>query len=180
MGKMFKIFYLFRYVSWIAIISSLLGSILMFITGAVKTYYAFHYAFVIKIFGQIPPGKLANLKTPADVATIYLVKSIDAFLIALVLFIFAYGVYWIFIAEGMESKRKDPLKSIRISSIGHLKNILAEVIIIILFVLFLEVELINAFSPRWEILILPISILLLSVSVKFLDLRHEKGKEDNE
>ena len=174
---MYKLFHLFRYISFIAIGSSLLGSILMFIIGAVKTYYAFYYVFVIQFFGDIPPGELKNLKTPADVATVYLVKSIDAFLIALVLFIFAYGVYWIFIAQGTEASKTDPLKSIRIVSIGHLKNILAEVIIIILFVLFLEVELIYAFDPRWEILIIPISILLLSISVKFLDLRHEKSKE---
>lgn len=180
MEKMYKLFYLFRYVSWVAIVSSLLGSILMFISGAMKTYHAFHYAFVIRFFGDMPPGRLENLSTPADVATVYIVKSIDAFLIALVLFIFAYGVYWIFIAEGTESNKNDPLKSIRISTIGDLKNILAEVIIVILFVLFLEVELINAFNPRWEILILPISILLLSVSVKFLDLRHKNSKKDSE
>ena len=175
-----KIFYLFRYVSWIAIVSSLCGSILMFIVGASKTYYAFHYAFARKFFRSIPEDKFASLETPAEVATVYLVKSIDSFLIALVLFIFAYGVYWIFIAEGDQSGREDPLKSIRVSSIGHLKNILAEVIVIILFVLFLEVELIHAFSPRWEILILPISILLLSLSLKFLDLRHDNNKEDKE
>ena len=180
MEKMYKLFYLFRYISWVAIVSSLLGSILMFITGAAKTYRAFHYAYAIQFFGDMPSGKLANLSTPAEVATVYLVKSIDAFLIALVLFIFAYGVYWIFIAEGIESNKKDPLKSIRISSIGDLKNILAEVIIVILFVLFLEVELTNAFNPRWERLILPISILLLSVSVKFLDLRQKNSKKDSE
>lgn len=175
-----KIFYQFRYVSWVAVVSSLCGSILMFIVGAAKTYYAFHYAFAGKFFRTVPDNKLAYLETPAEVATVYLVKSIDSFLIALVLFIFAYGVYWIFIAEGKESDRKDPLQAIRITSIGHLKNILAEVIVIILFVLFLEVELIHAFTPRWEILVLPISILLLSASLKFLDLRHDNGKEDKE
>ncbi len=176
---MFKLFYYFRYVSWVAIFSSLLGSILMFITGATKTYYALYYAFNIKILGYNPPEKFLALKSPSDIATVYLVKSIDSFLIALVLFIFAYGVYWIFIAAASGEDEKDPLKSIRIESIGHLKNILAEVIIVILFVLFLEVELIHAFTPRWEILIIPISIVLLSASVKFLDLRHDDKKDKN-
>ncbi len=36
----------FRYLSWIAIIGSLLGSFLMFIIGFVKTYNAFSSFFV--------------------------------------------------------------------------------------------------------------------------------------
>ena len=168
-----KLFHLFRYASLVAIVSSLLGSILMLIIGATKTYYAYATYFL----GYLPPGDLKNLKGP-DIATVYLIKSIDAFLIALVLFIFAYGVYWIFIAHDTEISRTDPLKSIRIPSIGHLKNILAEVIIIILFVLFLEIEFTNASNPTWELLILPGSILLLALGLKFLDLRHDKGETD--
>jgi len=36
----FKNFFLFRYMSWIAVISSLIGSSLMFIIGGYKTYLA--------------------------------------------------------------------------------------------------------------------------------------------
>ena len=171
-----KLFYFFRYVSLVAIVSSLLGSALMFIIGAKTTYYAYATYF----FGYSPTGDLENLKS-SHVATVFLVKSIDAFLIGLVLFIFAYGVYWVFIAQDTKTGGTDPLKSIRITNIGHLKNILAEVIIIILFVLFLETELKNINNPTWEMLVIPISILLLSLGLKFLDLRHDtKEKEQVE
>ncbi len=104
-----------------------------------------------------------------DNATIYIMKSLDTFLIALALFIFAYGIFTLFI-----SKRNDndngTLKWINIPNIGHLKNILSEVIIIILFVLFLEVIIENIHNLKWEFLIIPVSILLLALALKFLKL----------
>jgi uncharacterized membrane protein YqhA len=90
-----------------------------------------------------------------------------------VLFIFAYGVYWIFVFQKTEETESDPLKAIRITNISQLKKILAEVIIIILFVKFLEIALINLNSLKWELLIMPGSILLLSVSLKFLELKEK-------
>ena len=123
----------FRFLSWVAIICSLLGSLLMFIIGAIKTYSAFIAVF----FGMIPKESLSHLKS-ADIATTYLIKSLDSFLIAFVLFIFAYVVYSLFISCKKEPSENDVLKWIKTPSISHLKNVLAEVIIIILFVKFLE------------------------------------------
>ncbi|NMS24028.1 YqhA family protein, partial [Vibrio parahaemolyticus] len=62
---------------------------------------------------------------------------------------------------------------------GHLKNILAEVIIVILFVKFLELVLINFDSLDWTILTLPISILVLSLGLKFLGLGATKHSEEH-
>ena len=158
-----KPFYIFRYISLIAIICSLIGSLLLFIIGAWKTYNAIQIIF----FDYIPKGSEHLHST--DNATIYLMKSLDTFLIALALFIFAYGVFTLFI-----SKRNDnddgTLKLISIPNIGHLKNILSEVIIIILFVIFLEVIIENIHNLKWEFLIIPVSVLLLALALKFLKL----------
>jgi uncharacterized membrane protein YqhA len=59
-----------------------------------------------------------------------------------------------------------------------LKNTLAEVIIIILFVNFLEIALLNLKSLTWELFILPGSILLLALSLKFLDLRDKHSSKE--
>jgi uncharacterized membrane protein YqhA len=163
-----RFFFSFRFVSLVTVFGSLLGSILMFIIGTVKVYTAYTAYFL----NYAPMTDLGELKG-SDLATAYLIKSFDAFLIALVLFIFAYGVYWIFVFQKTEERESDPLKSIRITTISQLKKILAEVIIIILFVKFLEIALINLNNLRWELLIMPGSIMLLSISLKFLDL---KGK----
>jgi uncharacterized membrane protein YqhA len=163
-----KTFYLFRYISWIAIICSLLGSLLLFIVGALKTLNAFR----VVIFDYIPEDK-AHLHK-ADIATTYLIKSLDTFLIALVLFIFAHGVYTLFISNKKYDDEKNVLKWIKTPNIGHLKNVLAEVIVIILFVKFLEVVFVNIDNLKWEIVILPISILLLALGLKFLSLNKEE------
>ncbi|MDT0295908.1 YqhA family protein [Mesonia ostreae] len=162
-----KTFYLFRYISWTAIIGSLLGSLLLFIVGALKTINAFR----VVIFNYIPENK-AHLH-PADIATTYLIKSLDTFLIALVLFIFAHGVYTLFISNKIYDDGNGVLKWIRTPNIGHLKNVLAEVIVIILFVKFLEVVFVNIDNLKWEILILPASIVLLALGLKFLSLNKE-------
>jgi uncharacterized membrane protein YqhA len=163
-----KFFFSFRFMSVVAVVGSLLGSVLMFIIGSTKVYYAYAAYFL----GYQPSTGLGELQG-SDIATAYLIKSLDAFLIALVLFIFAYGVYWIFVFQKTEEAGSDPLKSVRINTISQLKKILAEVIIIILFVKFLEIALINLDSLRWELLIMPCSILLLSLSLKFLELKEK-------
>jgi len=122
-----KPFYAFRYISWIAIIFSLLGSILLFIVGALKTLNAFRVFFL----GFIPEDK-AHLH-PADIGITYLIKSLDTFLIALVLFIFAHGVYTLFISNTSSTKHNGVLNWIQTPNIGHLKLVLAEIILIILY-----------------------------------------------
>lgn len=168
-----KIFFLFRFLGWIAIICSLLGSLLMFIVGAIKTYYA----FTAVMLGSVPKESFAHLKT-ADIATAYLIKSLDAFLIAFVLFIFAYGIYTLFISNQPDPNEPEVLKWIKMPSIGHLKNVLAELIVIILFVKFLEVALLNLDKFEWELLVLPVSILFLALGLKFLGLIHDSSNHN--
>lgn len=157
---------LFRFLSWIAIVCSLLGSLLMFIIGAIKTYHAFYSVFIEKSWNS-----LLHLHE-TDVASTYLIKALDTFLIALVLFIFAFGVFRLFISDRLSKSEHTILSWINIPSISYLKNILAEVIIIILFVKFLEVAIVSLDKLSWEILTLPFSILMLAISLKFLGLRH--------
>jgi len=151
----------FRYISWIAIISSLVGSGLMFVIGALKTLLAVKSFFVSNLDGAL---------STADMATAYVIKSLDAFLIAFVLFIFSYGVHKLFIDTDITEKSKS-LSWINISSISQLKKILAEVIIVIIFVKFLEIVLLNLNSLSWEMMILPISIVLLALGLKLLELK---------
>ena len=165
-----KPFYALRYISWIAIVFSLFGSLLLFIVGALKTLNAFRVFFL----GYIPKGK--DHLHAADIGITYLIKSLDTFLIALVLFIFAHGIYTLFISNTSSTKNSGVLNWIQTPNIGHLKNVLAEVIVIILFVKFLEVVFVNIDHLKWELLILPISIVLMAVGLKILKLDKEESK----
>jgi uncharacterized membrane protein YqhA len=152
----------FRYVSWIAIISSLIGSLLMFIIGAQKSYRSVETF----LYGNTAEG-------PLDTATLYVIKSLDAFLIAFVLYIFAIGIYKLFI-DSAGHDNTNAFDWIKIDNINHLKKILAEVIIVILFVKFLEVVIVNMDSLKWELMIFPASIVLLAFALKLLDLADKK------
>ncbi|MBK6731409.1 MAG: YqhA family protein [Bacteroidetes bacterium] len=162
-----KPIYIFRYFSLIAITCSLIGSLLLFFIGTWKTYNAIRIVF----FDYIPSGN-EHLHS-IDNATIYLMKSLDTFLIAMALFIFAYGIFTLFISNKKDIKDNGVLQWIAISNIGHLKNILAELIIIILFVIFLEVIIENINNLKWEFLIIPISVLLLALGLKYLKLENK-------
>ncbi|PSU06039.1 hypothetical protein C9J03_16250 [Photobacterium gaetbulicola] len=167
------IFNNFRYIGWIVIFCSMLGSMLLIMIGASKAYSAFD----VFIFNATPQAELMHLDK-ADIAISYLIKSLDTFLVALVLFIFSHGVFTLFISDKTadEQQSTQVLKWIKTPNIGHLKNILAEVIIVILFVKFLELVLVNFNDLSWSILVLPASILLLSLGLKFLELgQHEQA-----
>ncbi|MDD2475968.1 MAG: YqhA family protein [Dysgonamonadaceae bacterium] len=163
-----KPFNIFRYFSLTAIICSLIGSLLLFYIGAWKTYNAIKIMF----FDYIPEGDVGLHFT--NNATIYIMKALDSFLIALALFIFAYGVYTLFISNKNNNKNNGVLKWIHIQNLGHLKKILAEVIIIILFVIFLELVIENIHNLEWSFLIIPISVLLLGFGLKILKLDEEE------
>jgi uncharacterized membrane protein YqhA len=127
------------------------------------------------VYCYLPTTKGKEDRLPIDNATIYLMKSLDIFLIALALFIFAYGIFTLFISNKNDIEDNSVLKWICIPNIGHLKNYLAEVIIIILFVIFLETIIENIDNLKWEFLIIPISVLLLALGLKFLKLEKKDG-----
>ena len=119
----------FRYISIIAVVSAGLSSALMFVIGAVKTYSAY------AVF--MGHSSSDGVSVASKQAIAFLVQGIDAFLIALVFLIFSGGVYNLFIRRDgdgvqIESHRQG------VASIGQLKSISAELIIIILFVNFME------------------------------------------
>ena len=155
-----------RYISIIAVFCSLFGSVLMFLIGIYRTYRAFAYFFNVEpVSSGLGRERLGSLATGA------IIKSVDAFLIGLVLLILAYGVYTLFIRK-IELEEKVAFRWLEIKSITNLKTLLAEVIIIILFVKFLNVVIMNIEELTWEILILPASILLPALGLKFLEQRH--------
>jgi uncharacterized membrane protein YqhA len=155
---------LLRYMSLISVVASFFGAALMFVIGAIKTYNA--YAIFLADDGY------AHGVSETNVAMAYVIQSIDAFLIALALLIFAYGVYNLF-ASRAEPGTDGSEPWLRVSSFAQLKKLLAELVIIILFVRFLEIALFSIEGLSWESLVLPISILLLALAVKFLNLKKD-------
>jgi uncharacterized membrane protein YqhA len=163
-----RFLYATRLVTLVAVISSFAGALLMFWLGLVNTGKAFMTQFGDP-GGSLPPG---------DLTVLQLIGALDRFLIAIVLMFFGYGVYVLFVRPGATPPQLGLPQWLHVESIGQLKQILAEVIIIVLFVLFLRVALETyvAGAPDFDwnevlgFLALPVAIALLAAGLKMAQL----------
>jgi uncharacterized membrane protein YqhA len=160
----------FKYISWIAVITSWLAAILVFFIGAKKFTF-----LVIDYFKGVLGTDVLDAET---VVLVQLLAIIDTFLFGLVLIIFAFGVYQLFLSrlprnEGQDEKSTIPWQNI--TSLTQLKAIIGEVILLMLIVLFAKNSFLNNEHYEWSGLVLPISILLIGLTIalwKFF----ERGK----
>lgn len=162
-----KYFGRFQKISIIAVIASGLGSLLMFIMGAVKLARAY-----VSYFS--PVFESGQFSQPAaNLSITFVVQAIDAFLIAMVMLVFSTGVFSLFVSNKPVTEVHSS-KRFGISSLGELKRSLAELVVIILMVKFLEEALVSADSYDWFTLVLPASILALAVAVRVINLQHSE------
>lgn len=162
-----------RRVTLVAVVSSLAGALLMFWLGLANTWRAIRTQ-IVTTEGPLAPG---------DLAVIHLIGALDRFLIAIVLMFFGYGIYVLFLRPGATPPELGLPEWLHVESIGQLKQTLAEVIIIVLFVLFLRAALQTFASGLpsfdWQgalgFLSLPIAIALLAAGLKMAEL-HPKPR----
>jgi len=142
----------------------------MFLSGAIFTINAYMIFFLGRRVVTLP-GHLSE--EPA--ASVVLIQSVDAFLFALVLLIFSYGIYALFIFNAEDPGIKLP-RWLHIESISQLKTTLVQVIIVILAVNLLEhVIIVGSDALRWETLIIPASMVGLALALKLM----HTGKDAN-
>ena len=168
LSLMFAHFLRLRYISLIAVISLFAGSFLMFLAGLLRTvgaFFAFYNGF---------NGGFADHLTESSLASVALIQAVDAFLFALVLLIFSYGIYILFVHSFTQEELQQLPPWMQIVSIGELKTTLIQVIIVILAVNVLEhVILVGPQALKWETLIIPGAILCLAASLRLMHIPRE-------
>jgi len=143
----------FRYLAVVAVLFFILNGIALLALGAYKSFHAYQV-----MLAGMPwePGKGPG---------IYIVESIDTFLVALVLFVLAVGLGELFLVSDDE-KNALPIPSwMKVKSFLELKLLLWEAGLTVLVVAFLGHAASQAEELHWEVLILPASILMLAVSL---------------
>ena len=158
-----------RFLSLVAVVGSFAGSVLMFFLGAYNIYEAFVRG--LRVEGD-EPGQFGTG------AVISVIEGLDRFLIAIVLLYFAYGVYALFIHPGEPEETLALPDWLRVKQIGQLKQVVAEVIIVILLVLFLKAALQAYHTPEValdamqiaSLGLLPISVALLALALRLVEL----------
>jgi len=147
-----------RYISILAVVSSFIASFVVFGVGLKKVVVSiWQYLAGIQV-----KTELAHLK-PEDILIGDIIESLDASLVGLVLLYFGYGIYsLVFLGEKEAEKRGVPSWLIP-KSIGQMKETLAHVIIVVLFVLFARLVWEHLNNLTWEMLILPAATALLAL-----------------
>lgn len=145
----------FRYFAILAVVASLVGSVLLFLLGVAKTFKS------LKAFAT-------DFDAGNKLIILGLIEAIDTFLFGIVMLIFANGIFRIFIHRYSLDSR--PAGNwFNVNSVSDLKKYLAQVIIVILFVEFFQRVVVSGVNLSWEMLVLPVSICLLSLSQKLLN-----------
>ena len=164
-----------RFFSIIAVFGSFAGSLLMFLLGLYNIYRAFAEGL------SVPEDRPGQYGTAAVISVI---QGLDLFLIAIVLLYFAYGVYALLIHPGEAESELALPEWLQVKQIGQLKQVVAEVIVVILLVLFLRLALQAYQSPPTELTLrqigslalLPVSIALLALALRLVELHPKPSR----
>ncbi|MCE3046477.1 YqhA family protein [Helicobacter kayseriensis] len=144
-----------------AVVLSMVGSILLFLVASID---------IVKAVGATYQYYVGELGGDIDIHNILLnaiIMAIDLYLIAVVLLIFAFGLYELFIAK-IEIKDEHSSKVLEIHTLDQLKDKLAKVIVMALIVAFFSKVLNMGMKDSLDMLYFAISILGLSLGLYFL------------
>lgn len=156
-----------RFIGLFPVVFGAAGSILMSVIGADKSIRAFRiYFFGVPLSESSPVPPHLDL---ADQSMIAVVESIDAFLISIALLVFSMGTYSLLIGEIPGARDKPWLEVFQVRSVRQLKQVLMEVIMVILTVMFLRELLLFESQLYWEALIVPVTVALIALSLKWVN-----------
>lgn len=156
-----------RLVVYLAVVCSMLAAFALFYVTVVEVYYTLvhltHYAGL---------DDVARAELRANTVA-HIVGSVDGFLLAIVLLIFAFGIYELFIADIGCAADGRSSKVLIIESLDDLKSRLSSVILMILVVIFFEHAI--HFQPNgiMDLLYFAVAISLISLALYLLHKSHE-------
>ena len=148
-----------RFVVILAVIFGLLGAIILFVVASYDIAYIANYAYH-GIFAHPHPEKFHENIVAG------IIGAVDLYLIAVVMFIFAFGIYELFISHIDEAEGHNQI--LAISSLDQLKDKIAKVIVMVLVVNFFQRVLHTNFNTPLEMLYFALSIMSLAVGLYFL------------
>ena len=150
-----------RAIMLIGSVGALVGSLLMFLQGGFFLAEAWH-----------------TVMTEGDAVqkqvTVPVLEAVDSFLFGIVLVIFAYGIAIGFVFTLPEGYGQRLPSWMKVGGVGQLKATLAEVVIVVLIVIFARVVVEAQGKFEWSMLVLPASILMIAVALRMIELGSEK------
>lgn len=161
MSPLLQVLFGFRIVMLIGSVGAFIGSLLMFAQGAVYLYEAWHL--------------LTDAHAEGGQVTVPVLEAVDSFLFGVVLVIFSYGIAIGFVFRLPDEVARQLPAWMIIGGVGQLKQILSEVVVVVLIVIFARVVVESLGHFDWTMLVLPIAILLIAGALRLLELHEEAG-----
>ena len=96
---------------------------------------------------------------------VHIARSIDAFLIAMVFFVFAIGMTILFLVPRDSPGLQAVPEWMRVKSLSELKFLIWEAILVTLVVACVETFMVSGRDLTWTALILPVALLVLSLAL---------------
>ncbi len=151
-----------RFFVLLAVIFSMIGGIALFIVASVDVWHV-----AVMVFNNYF-GHGEHLSNFHEAIVAELIGAVDLYLIAIVLFIFGFGLYELFISQIDVAKKSAASKILEIHSLDELKDKLAKVIIMVLIVGFFKRAMNTTYSEPVEMLYLSAAILGLALAFYFM------------
>lgn len=153
-----------RYAGMLAVVSTILGALAMFIVSTVEVGWVIGTAFVASTQG----GDLAAAKSMHHFLTTNLVEAVDGYLLGTVLLVFSVGLYKLLFpsrSASIDERYRSDMFSIE--TLDDLKNKLAKVIILILVVNVFEYAYKLGISQPLELVYLGAAAALAGLALYF-------------
>ena len=151
-----------RFIVVLAVIFGLLGAIILFIVASMDIWEVAINTYQV-ILHIIPHPDHFHENVVAGI-----IGAIDLYLIAVVMFIFSFGLYELFISDIDQAEGQNGSKLLAIHDLDQLKDKIAKVIIMVLIVSFFKKVLHTDFTTPLEMLYFALSITLLAIGLSFL------------
>ena len=151
-----------RFIVLLAVVFGLLGAIILFIVASMDIWEVAVGTYQV-ILHIIPHPDHFHENIVAGI-----IGAVDLYLIAVVMFIFSFGLYELFISDIDQAEGKNGSKLLAIHDLDQLKDKIAKVIIMVLIVSFFKKVLHTEFTTPLEMFYFAFSIMVLAVGLYFL------------
>ena len=146
----------------LAVVFGLIGAAILFVVASVDIFEVLKYTLNVYLNGLHP-------KDFHEVIVSKIIGAVDLYLIAVVMLIFAFGLYELFISkiEAAEDHSKGA-NILAVKSLDQLKDKIAKVIVMVLVVGFFQRVLHTEYNGALEMLYFAVSIMVLAIGLFFL------------
>ena len=144
------------------VVFGLIGAIILFIVASVDIFEVLVYTLDVYLNGLHPANFHEEIVSK-------IIGAVDLYLIAVVMLIFAFGLYELFISKiDAAENSKSGNNILAIHSLDQLKDKIAKVIVMVLIVSFFQKVLHTSYDGALQMLYFAISIGILSAGLFFL------------